>query len=319
MSEVFLTVEGVTKKYGEFYALNEFSCEIPPGVTGLLGPNGAGKTTFIRCLLGILPFDGGHVKFQEWSLPDDLLKVKDLIGYQPEVDTQMHRTSAARYVTHFGRLAGLPRQAALQRAFDVLHYVGLEEARYRDLHTFSSGMLQRVKLATALVQDPLLLVLDEPTAGMDPQGRDQMLRLIHDLGHNHGKHILMSTHLLPDVERTSDYVVVISQGARVIQGDLRTILERKGDTVQITIRVSREPLEFAKILANDGFDVIDARDEITCMVNGQNDQAFLNIFKLARENDIDVRMVSPYRQRLEDVFLELVGENHIRGNGSPEN
>lgn len=315
MSEAFMTVEGVSKRYGDFYALNEFSCEFPPGVTGLLGPNGAGKTTFIRCLLGILAFDGGHVKFKEWSLPDDLLKVKDLIGYQPEVDTQMHRTSAARYVTHFGRLAGLPRQAALQRSFDVLHYVGLEEARYRDLHTFSSGMLQRVKLATALVQDPELLVLDEPTAGMDPQGREQMLRLINDLGKNHSKQIIMSTHLLPDVEQTSDYVVVISQGARVIQGDLRTILERKGDTVQLSIRVSNEPLRFAKILANEGFEVIDARDAITCLINGQDDQAFLKIFKLAHQNGLDVRMVSPYRQRLEDVFLELVANNHVRGAG----
>ena len=315
MGDSLFVVESMTKKFGEFLALDQFSCEIPSGVTGLLGPNGAGKTTFIRCLLGILSFDSGRVEFLEWSLPDDLLKIKDLIGYQPEVDTRMHRTSAMRYVTHFGRLAGLPREAAMHRAFDVLHYVGLEEARYRDMHTFSSGMLQRVKLATALVQDPLLLVLDEPTAGMDPQGREQMLQLIADLGKNHSKHILMSTHLLPDVERTSNYVVVISHGSRIIQGDLRTILERKGEQIPLIIRVSERPHQFAQILSDAGFDVTGAQDEITCLVNSQNERIYLDIFKLARENNMDVRMVSPYRQRLEDVFLELVGNDHNKTKG----
>ncbi len=315
MSDAMLAVEDMTKKYGKLLALDNFNCEMPKGVTGLLGPNGAGKTTFIRCLLGILPFNFGRIKFLDWELPRDLLKVKDHIGYQPEVETFIHRTSAMRYVTHFGRLSGLPREAALQRAFDVLHYVGLEEARYREMHTFSSGMLQRVKLATALVQDPLLLVLDEPTAGMDPQGREQMLRLIDDLGHNHGIHIIMSTHLLPDVERTSDYVVVISNGMRVIQGDLRTILERKGEQIPLNIRVSGDPLEFASILRENGFNLVDARDEITCLITGKEEQIFLDIFKLAKQAGMDVRMVSPYRQRLEDVFVELVGDNNHKTGG----
>ncbi|MFX0204828.1 MAG: ABC transporter ATP-binding protein [Candidatus Hodarchaeota archaeon] len=312
MNDQLLVVESMIKRYGKFLALNDFECEIPVGVTGLLGPNGAGKTTFIRCLLGIIPFEGGNIRFLDYEIPGDHLKIKDMIGYQSELETKMHRTSAQRYVTHFGRMAGLPREAALQRAFDTLHYVGLEEARYRDMHTFSAGMLQRVKLATALVQDPLLIVLDEPTAGMDPQGRDQMLKLIHDLGHNQGKHILLCTHLLPDVEKTSNYVVVISHGQRITQGLLKQILERKSDQIPLVIRVGGNAKLFAEILRENNFEAEKDQDHITCHVDRNDDSTYLKIFKLAKKNGMDVRMMSPYRQTLEDVFLDLVVNNNSK-------
>ncbi|MHA2252127.1 MAG: ATP-binding cassette domain-containing protein [Candidatus Kariarchaeaceae archaeon] len=148
LTDQFLVVENVTKLFGNFKALDEFSCEIPSGVTGLLGPNGAGKTTFIRALLGIHPIVEGEMKFLDYSLPRDIIAVKDLIGYQPEVDTRLPKTTCSRYVTHMGRLAGLPREAAIQRSFDVLHYVGLEEARYRNMHTMSQGMCQKQLVVT---------------------------------------------------------------------------------------------------------------------------------------------------------------------------
>ena len=158
MTEQFLTVENVTKNYGSFVALDKFSCEIPTGVTGILGPNGAGKTTFIRSLLGIHPFQSGRIQFLNYELPRDLLTVKDMIGYQPEFKTLIHRVTAMKYVVHMCRLAGLPREAAKQRAFDTLHYVGLEEARYRPLETYSQGMLQKVKLAGGIK-----MVVSKPT------------------------------------------------------------------------------------------------------------------------------------------------------------
>ena len=307
MVEALLSVQDMTKKYGNFLALDKFTCEFPPGVTGLLGPNGAGKTTFIRCLLGVLPFESGSIRLQQWRLPHDLFKIKDLMGYQPDVDTRMLHTTAMQFVTHFGRMAGLPRQTALQRTFDVLYYVGLAEARYRDMNTFSFGMLQRVKLATALVQDPLLLILDEPTAGMDRMGRDHMLELIKDLGNNYGKHILMSTHLLPDVERTCSSVVVIDHGKQIMQGDLSTLLERKGSKIPLIIRVSNQPVQFAKTLENAGFDVVEVHDDIKITIDKENEDIYLSIFKLAKENNVDIRMLSPYRLTLEDVFLDIVG------------
>ncbi|MHA2104956.1 MAG: ABC transporter ATP-binding protein [Candidatus Hodarchaeales archaeon] len=316
MTDTLLSVENMTKTYGRsFVALDDFSCEIQKGVTGLLGPNGAGKTTFIRCLLGILPFDKGAIRFNNYVLPHDLLKVQDHFGYQPETETRMLKTSAMSYVTHIGNMAGLPRKDALHRAFDVLHYVGLEEARYRDMNTFSSGMLQRVKLAAALVQDPMILILDEPTAGMDPQGRKQMLTLIHDLGHNHEKNIIMSTHLLPDVEQTSDHVVVLSRGRTIKQGSLQTILTRKDGDISLIIRISGESNNFVTHLKDQGLNIEIDRDEIHCVMDKDDQDIYKLIFKTARKTGVDIRTMSPYRQSLEDVFLELVHDDTNGGQG----
>lgn len=316
MTKALLTVENMTKTYGgSFVALDDFSCEIQKGVTGLLGPNGAGKTTFIRCLLGILPFEKGAIRFNDYVLPHDLLKVQDYFGYQPEIETRMLKTSAMSYVTHIGSMAGLPRKDSLHRSFDVLHYVGLEEARYRDMNTFSSGMLQRVKLAAALVQDPLVLILDEPTAGMDPPGRKQMLSLIHDLGHNHEKNIIMSTHLLPDIEQTSDNVVVLSRGRTIKQGSLQNILARKEGNISLIIRVSGDTNNFVTHLKDNGYYIEVDRDEIRCLMDKDDRETYKQIFKIARKTGVDVRTMSPYRQSLEEVFLELVDADTNGGQG----
>ncbi|OLS22017.1 MAG: putative ABC transporter ATP-binding protein YxlF [Candidatus Heimdallarchaeota archaeon LC_3] len=310
MTHTLLTVQNMRKTYGRsFVALDDFCCEIQTGVTGLLGPNGAGKTTFLRCLLGILPFENGTIHFKDFTLPQDLKKVQDFFGYQPETETRMLRTSAMSYVTHIGKIAGLPRKDALHRSFDVLHYVGLEEARYRDMNTFSSGMLQRVKLAAALVQDPLMLILDEPTAGMDPQGRQQMLSLIYDLGHNHDKNIIMSTHLLPDVEQTSDNVVVLSRGRTIKQGSLKSILTRKDDAISLIIRISGDHNKFGSLLVDQGFVVIINRDEIQCQLKTNDQENYKIIFKIAKKIGVDIRTMSPHRQTLEEVFLDLVDDD----------
>ncbi len=307
MSEQFLIVDRVSKFFGKFLALDEFSCEIPTGVTGLLGPNGAGKTTFIRALLGIHPIKSGTMQFLDYTLPKDILAVKDMIGYQPEVDTRLNKTTCARYVTHNARLAGLPHESAKQRSFDVLHYCGLEEARYREMNTMSQGMLQKVKLATALVHDPLLLILDEPTAGCDPESREQILNLIFDLGKNYGKNIMISTHLLPDIEKSADYVVVMNLGQRIMQGGLKSILAQSKETVQLQIRVSGNHAKFANALEKAGYNVLEVGQvEITCLIDGKMSQDYSEIFNLAKQAKMDVRMVTPYRQSLEDVFLEVV-------------
>lgn len=296
----------MTKKFGDFTALDGFSANIPKGVTGLLGPNGAGKTTLIRSILGIHPFQSGTIRFQDYLLPRDIIKAKDQLGYQPEVNTTIRATTAARYIIHMGRLAGLPRSAAKQRAFDTLHYVGLEEARYRDMNDFSQGMMQKVKLAAALVHDPLLIILDEPTAGCDPQSHEQILNLIHDLGKNHGKNLLVSTHLLPDIERTADHVVVMNAGKNIVDGDLKDVMARRGTTESLEIRVSGNHDIFSRVLEREGLRVTSVSDaKITCLVE-KSAKIHLQIFKLAKENDMSVRMLSPYKQTLEDVFLEAV-------------
>ncbi len=307
LSDPILKVEHMSKNYGKFLALNDFNCEIQPGVTGLLGPNGAGKTTFIRSLLGIIPFEEGKIQFLEWILPRDLMKARDFIGYQPEIETKLLRTSAIQYVTLIGKLSGLPRQAAIQRAFDVLHYVGLEEARYRDLMTFSTGMLQRVKLAAALVNDPTVLILDEPTAGMDPMGRNQMLELIKDLGKNHGKHVILSTHLLPDVERTCDNVVVIANGKNVFQGSIKNLLDSPEQEVPYQLQISGDLKAFIDALKDHGFKAeIEDTHFISCWIPRDDLQLQIKIFKIAKSLKVTIRTFRPYRKNLEGIFIELL-------------
>ena len=304
-----LQAENVSKKFGNFKALDNFSCTIPDGIIGLLGPNGAGKTTFIKSLLGLHPFESGNISILngEYNLPRDFLKVKDLIGYMPEKETKMNHLSAFKYVELFGRISGLPKSVIKQRTFDVLHYVGLEEARYRNMGTFSTGMIQRVKLATALVHDPEIIILDEPTAGLDPPGREQMLNLIGDLGQTHGKNIIMCTHLLPDVERLSDYVVVISQGKQVMQGDLHSLLSQKGESVTLRIQVSEKTKSYFDLLQNNGYEVkMEGKTEIHCYLRDKSQENYIIFFKLAKNLGINIRLLSTNRIRLEDIFLDAI-------------
>ena len=306
-----LQAENVTKSYGNVKALDGFDCHIPNGIIGLLGPNGAGKTTFIKTLLGLIPFESGMISVldNEFSLPKDFLKVKDLIGYMPEKETKMNKLSAFKYVEIFGRIGGIPRSIIKQRTFDVLHYVGLEEARYRSMETFSTGMIQRVKLATALVHDPEIIVLDEPTAGLDPPGRDQMLSLIKDLGRNHGKNIIMSTHLLPDVEKLSDYVVVISQGKTMMEGYLHSLLERKGATVSLRIRLSDKTQDYFSLLQESGYKAEKVNNnEIMCFMQNSQEENYVDFFKLAKRLGINVRLLTANRISLEDIFLDAVNK-----------
>ncbi len=312
MKTSILRAENVYKKFGNFLALDGFSCDIPQGIIGLLGPNGAGKTTFIKSLLGLHPFESGIIELMDgaYNLPKDFLKVKDLIGYMPEKETKMNHLNAFKYVEIFGRISGLPKSVIKQRTFDVLHYVGLEEARYRNMETFSTGMLQRVKLATALVHDPEIIILDEPTSGLDPQGREQMLNLIKDLGHAHGKNIIMSTHLLPDVERLSDFVVVISQGKQVMQGNLHYLLTRKSDSVTLKIQVSDDTPGYFNLLRENGYEVeMDGKTDIQCFLRNNIQKDYVQFFKLAKSLGINIRMLSPNKMSLEDIFLDAVGKN----------
>ena len=307
-----LVIQELVKSYGSFLALDNFTCNIPKGVTGLLGPNGAGKTTLIRAILGILPFKSGSIEFFDYELPKDILAVKDKIGYQPEADTKILKVSAMKYVTHMATMSGLSRNAAKQRAFDTLHYVGLEEARYRDMNTFSQGMMQKVKLATALVHDPVLLILDEPTAGCDPDSHEQILNLISDLGSTHGKNILISTHLLHDVERTANSVVIMNLGKTVMQGELRSILHKKDKIINLQIRVNGGEInKFAKLLQKNDFEVTTVAETISCNIERENDKKYLSIFNIARNNGMNIRMMTAYQQSLEDLFLDEIAKNQL--------
>jgi ABC-2 type transport system ATP-binding protein len=231
-----LRINALTKRYGGVTALDSLSIEVPDGRIGVVGANGAGKTTLFRILLGLARPTEGSVQVSGVSVADDPITVRSRLGYMPEHECLPLDQTAADVVATFGELSGLPVRAARQRASDVLDLVGLDEARFRPIGGFSTGMRQRAKLAQALVGDPKLVLLDEPTAGLDPAGREEMLALVARLG-TFGISVLMSTHLLDDVQRVCDYVVMIDGGRLVVAGPTDSLLERTG---VVTVDVGEE-------------------------------------------------------------------------------
>ena len=212
-----IDLRNVTRTFGTFTALDDVTLTLPPGRIGLLGPNGAGKSTLLKILMGLIaPSSGtGRVLDQELGGDRDTAGnwgLRRLIGFMPEADALVPGLTGIEYVGLAGELYGMPRREAQRRAHEVLSYLELEEARYRRVEEYSAGMKQRAKLAQALIHDPPVLLLDEPTSGLDPAGRDAMLRLVRTLGTDHGKSVLLSTHLLADVEAVCERVVIVAAG-----------------------------------------------------------------------------------------------------------
>lgn len=227
VTEPLIRLDRLTKTYGAVTALDGLTVDVPAGCIGVVGANGAGKTTLFRHLLGLTRPTSGTVEVGGVPVADDPIGVRARLGYMPEHDCLPLDQTAADVVATFGELGGLPARAARQRASDVLDLVGLDESRFRPIGGFSTGMRQRAKLAQALVGDPALVLLDEPTAGLDPLGRDEMLDLVGRLG-SFGISVLMSTHLLDDVQRVCDFVLMIDAGKLVVAGHTDTLLERTG-------------------------------------------------------------------------------------------
>src|SRR6516225_9733375 len=238
-----VTLEGVTVLYGKNAALRDVTTTFGGGAVGLLGPNGAGKSTMIKSLLGFVAPDQGTMKVLGLDVSKSPLEIRARVGYMPESDAHIPGMNAVSFVAYCGELAGLPRVDAMQRAHEVLFYVGLGEARYRNLETYSTGMKQRIKLAQALVHDPDLLFLVEPTNGMDPKGRDEMLELVRDLAHNKGVNLMLSSHLLPDVEYTCDHVIVLDKGKIAANGPIAALKQPRGQVFELRVKTSSGELD----------------------------------------------------------------------------
>src|ERR687898_2282438 len=235
-SAITVQLDRVSVKYGKNWALRDVSATFQRGAVGLLGPNGAGKSTMLKALLGFVAPDRGEMRVLGLDVKTSPLRIRSRIGYMPETDGHIPGMTAVAFVAYCGELAGLPPTDAMQRAHEVLYYVGLGEARYRNLETYSTGMKQRIKLAQALVHDPDLLFLDEPTNGMDPKGRDEMLELVRDLGHNKNVSLILSSHLLPDVEYTCDHVIVMDKGQVAAQGPIDELKGPAGRVFELRIK-----------------------------------------------------------------------------------
>ena len=207
-----ITTSGLTKRYGSVLAVCDLTVDVAPGVVGLVGANGAGKSTLLKMLLGLLPATSGSAAVLGHDVATGGLQIRQRVGYMPEHDCLPPDVSATEFVVHMAQLSGLPRAAARERTADVLRHVGLYEERYRPMGGCSTGMRQRVKLAQALAHDPQLVLLDEPTNGLDPAGRDDMLGLVRRIGTDFGISVLVTSHLLGELERVCDAVVVIDGG-----------------------------------------------------------------------------------------------------------
>src|SRR5215203_2014860 len=251
--DAVVQLDDVTVIYGKNQALKNVSAKFAKGAVGLLGPNGAGKSTMLKALLGFVKPDQGKMSVLDMDVAQAPLAIRARIGYMPESDSHIPGMNAVSFVAYCGQLAGLPAVDAMQRAHEVLYYVGLGEARYRNIDTYSTGMKQRIKLAQALVHDPDLLFLDKPTNGMDPKGRDEMLELIRDLGHNKNVSLILSSHLLPDVEYTCDHVVVMDKGQVATYGPIE---ELKGPAGRVfELRIKGNLRGFLDLLTTAGMDV----------------------------------------------------------------
>ncbi len=304
MSEAIIVLEGLEKRYGSIRALEGLSLALPPGPIGLLGPNGAGKSTLIKLLLGQLEPSGGKARIAGFdpTQRDQRLALRRKVGYMPESDCLIPRMNGVELVTALGRLTGLVPRDAITRAHEVLDYVGLEEARYRGLDEYSTGMKQRLKLAQALVHDPELLLLDEPTNGLDPKGRRHMLELVHDLGHAQGKSILLCSHLLPDVERTCERVIVIDRGRIRSSGSIEELT--RGEESWVHTEIEGDAGAFRATLQDAGleFQVEGAWTQRVKLRAGDADP----LFELAARAGVALTELSSERSTLEEVFVEAL-------------
>ncbi len=305
-----VSLDHVSVRYGRNWALRDVTVAFPAGAVGLLGPNGAGKSTMIKALLGFVVPDRGRMRVLGLDVAAAPLAIRQRVGYMPENDGHIPGMNAVTFVAYCGQLAGLPKADAMQRAHEVLYYVGLGEARYRNVETYSTGMKQRIKLAQALVHDPDLLFLDEPTNGMDPKGRDEMLELVHDLAHNKGVNLILSSHLLPDVEYTCDHVVVLDKGQVATFGPIDQL---KGPTGRVyEVRVKGDIPAFVAAMRAAGLECKESDEDVMrVFVPGPiavpgGDQR--RICELAVQSAAQVRHLRTSVPTLEDVFARAIGE-----------
>lgn len=301
---MLFALNGVTKWYGPVVALDDLNVAVPEGAIGLLGPNGAGKTTMIRTLLGLIRINRGSGQVLGRDIRREQLKIRQVIGFVPEDECLFPGVTGVGFVAYAGQLCGMSGGDALQRAHEVLDYVGLGEARYRDVETYSTGMKQRLKLAAAIVHDPQLLILDEPTNGMDPAGRNEILKLAQDLSRNKGMSLLFSSHLLPDVEAVCDYVMVLGRGKMLTQGRLSEL--KQGQEGRFQVRVKADAERFRELLAQRGVTALAQGEELIVSLPAGQDGRLL--WRLAAEHGLQIRLLRPQRSTLEEVFLKAVRE-----------
>ena len=299
-------LDKLSKRYGTIQALGDVSAVINGRIIGLLGPNGAGKSTLLKSLLGLIPFTGSARVLGLDALTAGQ-QIRDRVGYMPEQEAFLSGMSAVELCTYAGELSGLPRTEAMQRAHAALYYAGLEEERYQPIDGYSTGMKQRVKLAQALVHDPEILFLDEPTNGLDPRSRDEMLQLITELPERRGCAIILSTHLLPDVDRVCDHAVIMHQGRVRFVGSIDELRGARGRDSELTVEVKADAAKLAEVLTTAGATCVVTSPVAVAVDLPANATSDL-VFRQAKAAGLQVRGIEVRRESVENAFLRVLGE-----------
>jgi ABC-2 type transport system ATP-binding protein len=294
-----IETEGLTKRFGAVTALDDLTVTVSPGVTGLVGANGAGKSTLLKILLGLIPATDGHARVLDLDVTSDGAAIRERVGYMPEHDCLPPDVSATEFVVHMARMSGLPQTAARERAADTLRHVGLYEERYRPMGGYSTGMRQRVKLAQALVHDPDLVMLDEPTNGLDPAGRDDMLELIQRIDAEFGISVIVTSHLLGELERVCREIVVIDAGRLLRHSTTAAVT---AETPVVVVEVDDDPAELLDRLRVAGV-TVQAADRLL-----QVDVADASTYDLVRDAvaELGLGLVRMERQRhrMTEIFAD---------------
>ena len=292
-----LTTKAITKRYPGVTALDALDLALEPGIIGLVGANGAGKSTLIKILLGLLDPTSGAATLLGFNVLSQGTELRQFVGYMPEHDCLPGDVSATEFVAHMAQVSGLPRAAARERTAETLRHVGLFEERYREIGGYSTGMKQRVKFAQALVHDPRVMLLDEPTNGLDPAGRDEMLDLVHRTGREFGIAIIMASHLLGEIQRVCNYLVVIDAGRLVRSAPIASFTERMQ---VLAVEVEGDSSALARKLAESGLSV---REEGRLVLVGLEDE---RPYDIIRDSVVDLGLglirMEQRRQSLEDIF-----------------
>ena len=301
-----IATDGLTRRYPGVTALDWLTLSVEPGIIGLVGANGAGKSTLIKILLGLLPATRGSASVLGLDSAREGPRIRGLVGYMPEHDCLPPDISATELVVHLGRISGLPAAAARERAADTLRHVGLYEERYRPIGGYSTGMKQRVKLAQALVHDPKLVMLDEPTNGLDPAGRVEMLELIRRVGTEFGISVLVSSHLLGEIERICDHVIVIDAGRLLRSSAIDALTER---SQVLAVEVLEGTDELAKRLAESGIET--RRDHRVLLVELADDRTYETIRDAVADLGLGLVRLEQRRHSIEDLFrIEAPAESN---------
>jgi len=301
--EKIIELENINFSYGNFKAIDNVNIKIGNGIYGLLGPNGAGKTTLMKIILGFLKPSSGKGEILGFNIKESSITMKKKIGYMPENNCLIPGMDGVTLVSYLGELSGMSKQEAIKRAHEVLYYVGLEDSRYRKVDTYSSGMKQRIKLATAIVHDPELLFLDEPTSGMDPQARKDMLELINDISSKEAMNIIMSSHILPDIENTCKNILIMNKGKIISEQQISDLNSKQFNVYEIRlkgdIKAFREKLPDCRI---------ERGEKGVFRIQLPNDFRIYSIFKKAYETNVQIRYFRQSKVTLEDAFVTAIGE-----------